>query len=196
VISILRGVLLARSPASYTIDVGGVGFQVAVPERTAAAAPQPGAEIELHTHLHVRENALDLYGFATTEERSIFRALLGVSGIGPRTAIAVLSRLSADEVVSAIEHKNTAAFCRAPGVGKKTAQRILLELAEKFDLGAVGGSGARVAAAEEAIQALVTLGYTEVQASKAVAEIRSRRAGDVETAELIREALQLVGGRS
>ncbi len=195
-ITLLRGELVARGPASLTVSVGGVGFQVSVPERTATGAPRPGAEIVLHTHLHVRENVLELFGFETAEDRAIFRALLGVSGVGPRTAIAVLSRLTSDEVVSAVEHRNPAVLCRAPGVGKKTAQRILLELSERFDIERVGATGARVAASEEAIRALATLGYTESQASRAVADARSRLPGDVDTSGLIKEALRLLGGRT
>lgn len=192
-IATVRGRLLRRGPASVLVEVGGVGLQLYVPERTASSLGEPGREVFLHTHLHVRENALDLFGFATQEERAMFEAFLGVSGIGPRTALAVLSRLTADQVVAALHAQDAGAFQKAPGVGKKTAQRICLELAERFSLGeAPSATGTEVAAVQDAVQALITLGYGEGPARKAIADVRGD--GDGETGDLIRRALTRIAG--
>jgi Holliday junction DNA helicase RuvA len=192
-IASVRGRLLRRGPAFVLIEVGGVGLQVYVPERTVPSLGEPGAEVFLHTHLHVRENALDLFGFATADERAMFDAFLGVSGIGPRTALAVLSRLTADQVVIALHAQDAGAFQRAPGVGKKTALRICLELAERFSLGAMPtATGSEVAAVQDAVKALVTLGYGEAAARKAISDVREE--GDGETRDLIRRALTQMAG--
>jgi Holliday junction DNA helicase RuvA len=193
VIGSIRGRVLERNPASLTVEVGGIGLLVFVSERTATAAE--ASEIQLFTYLHVRDNALELYGFASAKERAIFRALLGVSGIGPRTSMALLSRLTDEEIVSAIQHRNVATLCLAPGVGKKTAQRILLELSERFEMTAPGVTGADVAAAQDAIQALITLGYPEGQAAKTVSEARSRLPDGAGAPELIREAIRMLSAR-
>lgn len=190
-ISLVRGKVLDVEPARLTLLVGGVGLDVFVPERTSMTAPPPGGDVELFTYLHVRENALDLFGFASAHERSIFRALLGVSGVGPRTALAVLSRLNADEIVSALHGGDVAAFCRAPGVGKKTAQRLIVDLAERFDLApGTAASGAQVATTQDAIQALITLGYPDGKAKRAVSEAQGRVGEEVPAGDLIREALK------
>jgi Holliday junction DNA helicase RuvA len=196
-IAIVRGRLLDRGPAGVTLDVGGVGLHVLVPGRGRIGEHALGDEVTLYTHLNVRETALELYGFETPDERGVFRALIAVSGVGPRTALAVLSRLDADEVVTALQGSDVDAFVRAPGVGKKTAQRIVLELSERFDMAGATGrtTGARVAAAHDAIQGLVTLGYGEAAAQRAVTEARSRLDAGADAAAIIREALRALARR-
>jgi len=187
--------VLDRGPASVVVDVGGVGLLVSIPERTAGSLPDDGREILLHTHLNVRETALELYGFATMDDRAMFQALIGVSGIGPRTALAVLSRMSADAIARALQTRDVDAFCRAPGVGKKTAQRVVLELSERFDMHeeTVVATGAGVAAVQDAIRALIALGYGDTQARKAVSSVRPTLDPDVTASTLIREALVGLG---
>lgn len=196
-ISIVRGRLLARAPASLTIDVGGVGLAVYVPERGGPTRHELGADVLLYTHLNVRETALELFGFATPDERAVFRALIGVSGVGPRTALAILSRLDADEIVAALQTSNVDVFVKAPGVGKKTAQRIVLELSERFDMASATGAttGARVAAAHDAIQGLVTLGYGEGAAQRAVSEAHGHLGQNADAATILREALKALARR-
>lgn len=191
-IAVVRGRVLETGPASVTLDVGGVGLHVLVPGRGARTEHPLGAELTLFTHLNVRETALELYGFETPDERAVFRALIGVSGVGPRTALAVLSRLDADAVVAALQSSDVDAFVRAPGVGKKTAQRIVLELSERFDMARVTGTstGARVAAAHDAIQGLVTLGYAETAAQRAVSDAQAELGTEADAAAIIRTALR------
>jgi Holliday junction DNA helicase RuvA len=181
-----------------TVEVGGVGFAVLVPTRSAAHLPEPGREVFLHTHLQVRENAFDLYGFSTPGERSIFQAFLAVSGVGPRTALAVLSVLSVEDIAAALHARDVDAFCRVPGVGKKTAQRVILELSERPEIGSMmSSSGPRDDASQatlDAEQALVTLGYSEAQARKSVGDARGRLGSTAASASLIREALSGLSG--
>jgi len=162
----LKGTVLERGPDWLIVDVGGVGFLVLCPSRTLAQA-KTGAEITLHTHLAVREDGMALYGFASPDEQRLFQALLGVSGVGPRAALALLSTMTAEDLSYAIASGNTAALARAPGVGQKLAGRIVLELGDKLAAGAPpAGRGDE----SEVIAALMGLGYTQTEALEAVAK--------------------------
>jgi len=197
VITSIRGRLTQRAATSVTVEVGGIGFAVLVPTRVAAELPDLGAEVFLHTHLHVRENAFDLFGFLSSEDRAVFLAFLGVSGIGPRTALAVLSVLSVGQITAALHARDVEALCRVPGVGKKTAQRAMLELGAGFDAGTIlpaAGDRRESGAPFDAIQALVTLGYSEPQARKSVADAQGRLGATTPAASLIREALSSLSG--
>jgi Holliday junction DNA helicase RuvA len=161
----LSGKLVAKHPPQVLVDCNGVAYEVDVPMSTFYALPATGEAVTLHTHLVVREDAHVLYGFATLEERAAFRQLIRISGVGARTALAVLSGLSVGELASAVATQDAARLTKVPGIGKKTAERLLLELKGKIAEGAVkpsaGGAG-------DVVNALVGLGYSEKEALAAV----------------------------
>jgi Holliday junction DNA helicase RuvA len=164
VISRLRGVVAARTAAGVVLDVGGVGYLVAATPRVSGRV---GQEATVETYLHVREDALQLYGFATADERELFELLLGVSGVGPKVALAIVSGSTPAELRRAIARDDTARFEAIPGIGRKTAQRVVLELKEKL-----GGSAAAPAAGSVlARDALVELGWSVVDADRALAGV-------------------------
>ena len=157
----LTGKLVGKHPPQLLVDVGGVGYELDVPMSSFYALPATGESVALFTHLVVREDAHTLYGFVTLEERSAFRQLIRISGIGARTALAVLSGLSVGELTQAIALQDVGRLTKIPGIGKKTAERLLLEL--KGKLGALGAS-AGVEKASDVLNALLALGYSEKEA--------------------------------
>lgn len=162
-IAFLRGRVLEKHPNRLIVDVGGVGYDVAVPLSTFYTAGDAGAEISLRVHTHVREDQLSLYGFATALELAAFERLIGVSGIGPKLALSVLSGIEARELIAAIQRGDVARLTRIPGVGKKTAERVVVELRDRLPK-ALESVGAPASAPEDAlrddlISALVNLGY-------------------------------------
>jgi Holliday junction DNA helicase RuvA len=169
----LTGSLLEKNPPSLLLDVHGVGYEVDAPMSTFYALPALGETVALFTHLVVREDAQLLYGFATRTERVLFRALLKVNGVGAKVALAILSGLSTDEFLSCLATKDVAALVRVPGIGKKTAERLLVELQDKVDslgsgtvtTGAVARSG-DPSAREQAEEALIALGYKPAEAQR------------------------------
>jgi Holliday junction DNA helicase RuvA len=165
----LTGVLAAKSPPQLLLDVGGVGYEVDVPMSTFFNLPAVGERATLLTHFVVREDAQALYGFLTPEERSTFRALVRISGIGPRTALAILSGLSVADLAAAVSRQESGRLVKVPGIGKKTAERLLLEL--KGQLGpdlAPPAAAAADAAQADIVQALLALGYNEREAGQAL----------------------------
>jgi Holliday junction DNA helicase RuvA len=175
-IASLRGRLAALEAGGCIVEVGGVGYQVLVSAHTLRALPAPGGEVFLLTHQHVREDALQLFGFAEDEERRLFELLIGVSGVGPKVALAVLSGLEPRALARAIREENLAALTAVPGIGRKTAERLVVELRDKLELPAapVGvGVLPRADRFEDAVAGLVHLGYSRAQAVEAV-----RRASD------------------
>ncbi len=192
-IAFLSGLLVARGASSALVEVDGVGFRLLMSTASLAALPSDGSEVRVLTHLHVREDELTLYGFATEAERDAFEALLGVSGVGPKVALSVLSVLSPDELALAISTRDAAAISSVPGIGSKTAQRIIVDLAGR--LAATGhteggtSSPPTGAAATEAREALLAMGFSAAEVSKAVSAAR----GDT-TEELVRAALMKLGG--
>lgn len=193
-ICLLRGRVVGRGIDWAIIDVGGVGFRVAVPTSTAAALPPPGQEATLHVHTHVREDALALYGFSREDELRLFEQIVSVSGMGPKLALTALSTLRPDEFRRAVAEEDAATLTRIPGVGRKTAQRIILELKGKLEAGIVADAPGEVAAAsaldEDAIAALVALGYAEAEAARAVRAARRTAEGFSDAAQLVRMALR------
>ena len=194
----LRGKLHDKQPNLVTIDVAGVGYAVIIPVSTYSQLGQAGADISLEIHTHVREDALSLFGFSTRREKGIFEKLITVGGIGPRLAITILSGLPADELAAAIRTGDVGRLTRIPGVGKKTGERIVLELREK--LGALESEGADSAAAggdesdatqREVISALLNLGCSREAARTAVGKALRE---DDETAfePLFRRSLELI----
>ncbi|MFZ3265117.1 MAG: Holliday junction branch migration protein RuvA [Terriglobales bacterium] len=171
----LRGTLLAKHPNQAIVETHGVGYEVAISVPTFSEMPAAGSEVALHIHTHVREDALSLYGFLRLAEKHLFEKLLTVSGIGPKLAITILSGMPADEMVTAIRGGDLARLTRIPGIGKKTAERMVLELREKLPAaaGAPEASPARATPVEEdVVSALVNLGYQRAAAEKALLTAR------------------------
>jgi Holliday junction DNA helicase RuvA len=186
----LSGSLLEKSPPSVLIDVAGVGYQVDVPMSTFYVLPEIGARVSLFTRLIVREDAHLLYGFLTAGEREAFDQLIRISGVGPRTALAVLSGLSVTDLTQAVALQESARLLKVPGIGRKTAERLLLELKGRLAdaLPGAGGSSA-VDASGDILRALLALGYSEREASTAV---RALPAG-LAVSEGIRQTLRSLG---
>ena len=183
----LKGKLIEKLPPRVLVEAGGVGYEVEVPMSTAFALPEIGAEVALLTHLVVRDDAHLLYGFATKAERDLFRALIKINGVGPKLALTVLSGISRDAFVACVRDGDVAQLTRLPGIGKKTAERLIVELKDRFDgAGAIGGTLAATPAAE-AVRALESLGYKPSEAAKMVQGVGK----DATSAEdIIRRALQ------
>jgi len=186
VIGRITGTLLAKHPPQVLIEAGGIGYEVDVPMSTFYALPATGERLSLHTHFVVREDAQTLYGFATLEERSAFRELIRISGVGARTALSVLSGMTVAELAQAVALQESARLTRVPGIGKKTAERLLLELKGRLADALPGESGASASAGGDVLNALIGLGYSE---KEALAAIRDLPAG-IGVAEGIRAALK------
>jgi len=184
----ITGILERKSQNSAVVDVGGIGYELHIPECTYSALPEPGCPVQLHTHLHVREDALMLYGFSSVRELEFFRLLLGASRIGPNVALNILSGISFDEFKSAVYNEDINRLSSISGIGTKTAKRLVLELKDKItDIPAETGYPADTASA--AIAGMVSLGYTRSVAETAVhAALQSGSALDV--GELIKAALK------
>jgi len=177
----LRGRLLSKTPQAAIVEASGVGYEVAISIPTFTALPTEGSEVSLLIHTHVREDALALFGFMTPTEKRLFEKLLGISGIGPRLALTVLSGLPPERLVGAIHGQDHATLTRIPGVGKKTAERIVLELKDKLDdLVPAAIAGVATPVSEDVLSALVNLGYPRAAAQKGVeaAVARNPQAGD------------------
>jgi Holliday junction DNA helicase RuvA len=168
----LRGRLLSKTPNQAIIECGGVGYDVTISVATFTSLPAEGAEAALHIHTHVREDQIALFGFSETQEKRLFEKLLTISGIGPKLAITVLSGIAADRLVAAIRSGDHATLTRIPGIGKKTAERVVLELKDKLDDMAVpmeAASGVHHGpVGDDALSALVNLGYPRPIAQKAI----------------------------
>lgn len=184
----LHGKLLEKAPPQILIDVSGVGYEVDVPMSTFCNLPDIGSEVTLLTHFVVREDAMLLYGFATAAERQTFRALIKISGIGPRIGLAVLSGMSTGDLAAAIEEGNLGLLTRIPGIGKKTAERLILELKGKLVLEANSTSSPASAGNDrnDITSALVALGYSEREAQSAVKKLPA----NISVSEGIRQALK------
>lgn len=169
----IQGILLEKNPPQVLVDCHGVGYEIDVPMSTFYNLPALGGEVTLLTHLTIREDAHVLYGFGTADERTLFRQLIKITGIGARTALALLSGISAKEMTEIVAMQDTARLCRVPGIGKKTAERLLLELKGKLDTSALPNTAsAPTAATRTDIQnALLALGYSEKEMLLAVKQL-------------------------
>lgn len=195
----LKGILLNKQPPTLLLDVNGVGYEVDAPMTTFYQLPDINQEVVLHTHLVVREDVQQLCGFATEAERSMFRSLIKINGVGPKLALSILSAISADDFAQCIQNNDTATLVRLPGVGKKTAERLVIEMRDKLkdwqlDISASGKTTADMIEinhttdpVEEAVSALIALGYKPPQASRMVTQIDSH---DLSSEEIIRDALK------
>lgn len=187
----ITGMLVHKSPTEIVVDNQGVGFWIHIPVSTFERLGQAGERVTLFTYLHVREDALQLFGFITEEERRLFKLLIGVSGIGPKLAQGVLSGISTDLFKQAIHQGDTGTLNKIPGIGKKTAERLVLELKDKIEKDSISAQagGAIVPVGDEVIKALISLGYKQADAEKTVRELlKEHRSADVET--LLRMALR------
>lgn len=198
-IAYLRGAILEKHPNQVIVDAGGVGYDVMVPISTFSSLPDKGAEVCLHIHTHHSENSFALFGFLTADEKTLFEKLITISGIGPRLAVSILSGLATAELVTAIRGAAVEHLVRIPGVGKKTAERMVVELRDKLDGLTAGPALAGVAPTPEALtsteqdvlSALLNLGCNRTSAEKAVR--KARRAGAADEFEpLFRKAMGLV----
>jgi Holliday junction DNA helicase RuvA len=171
----LRGSLQSKSPRYLILDVNGVGYEVTVPLTTFYELPDLGSTVSFHIHTHVRENALQLYGFRTPQEKELFVRLMGVNGIGPRLAVNILSGISAGELVATVRQEDVARLIVIPGVGRKTAERIIVELRDKLAALDIPGDSdlparqrASTAVVDDALSALLNLGYRRAVAQRAI----------------------------
>jgi Holliday junction DNA helicase RuvA len=193
----LRGRLLSKSPNQLIVDCNGVGYDVVISIATFSELPGEGAEVSLFIHTHVREDQIALFGFAGTQEKRLFERLLTISGIGPKLAITVLSGISPERLVAAIRGGDHATLTKIPGIGKKTAERVVLELKDKLEDMAVpvaaGGGGYHSPVGDDVLSALVNLGYPRPVAQKAIetaVEKTANAANDFET--LFRAAMAAI----
>lgn len=199
-IGFLRGVLALKAPPQLVVDVNGVGYEVDAPMSTFYSLPAVGAQVKLLTHLIVREDAHLLYAFATDDERRLFRALLKVTGVGPKVALGVLSGITLEAFLQCLEAEDANALVRIPGIGRKTAERIIIELRDRAKaLASEGGAeflpgaaAAPVGAQAEAFSALVALGYKPPEVTRLLKTVATEGAS---TEDLIRKALQQVAGK-
>jgi Holliday junction DNA helicase RuvA len=185
----LRGTLVARNPPQVLLDCHGVGYEVDVPMSTFYNLPALGEAVTLLTHFVVREDAQILFGFATASEREAFRQLIRISGVGPRTALSVLSGMSVADIAQAVTAQDAGRFTKVPGIGKKTAERLLLELRDKLPRSsAIASAAAPPSEGADVLNALLALGYSEKEALAAIRQL----APDVGVSDGIRAALKLL----
>jgi holliday junction DNA helicase RuvA len=197
VIAHLKGRLLRKGPQEAVVDVAGVGYRVFIPVSSFYRLGDEGSEVSLRIHTHVREDALSLYGFATAGEQQIFERLIEVAGVGPRLAVNILSGIEAPDLAAALRSSDLARLTRIPGVGRKTAERLVVELKDKMP--AAPEAEAAPAAApgtpkEDLLSALANLGYSRGEAERGV-DRALREDGDGRFEDLLRRALQIVAGR-
>lgn len=182
----LTGILIEKNPPQITLEVTGVGYEVDVPMSTFYNLPSAGEKVSLYTHLVVREDAHQLFGFASDAERSAFRQLVKISGVGARTALAVLSGLSVTELTQAVTAQESGRLTKIPGIGKKTAERLLLELRDKLGAGNALAPASAATPASDILHALITLGYNEREAHASLKALPA----DVSVTDGIRQALK------
>lgn len=185
----LRGRLISKRPDNIIIESCGVGYQVMVPINLLSMLPEEGDEVFLHIYTHVREDSLQLYGFPSEDEKRVFATLLGISGIGPKMALNILSGFSVKDFMMAIDNEDVALLCRVPGLGKKTAHRLILELREKLVTKEV-----KDRVFDDTLSALINLGYKKSEALDALEKVY--KSGPARVEDLLKEALRyLTGGR-
>ncbi len=184
----IAGRLAEKNPPMILVDVQGIGYELDVPMSTYYTLPATGEAVSLFTHLSIREDAHVLYGFSSQEERRVFRLLLRISGVGPKLALSVLSGLSISELCAAVQRGESARLVKIPGVGKKTAERLLLELRDKLD----GPTAPAPSPSEDVKNALIALGYSEREVAQTVAKIDP----SLSTGDAIRMGLRILSGRA
>jgi len=194
----IRGILVEKKPPEILVDVGGLSYELQIPMSTAYQLPEVGSELRLHTHFVVREDAQLLYGFYELKDKTLFRALIRVNGVGPKMALAILSGMAADEFARTVRENDVAAMTRMPGIGKKTAERLIVEMRDRLsewdDAEAAaalpGATQSTSAMGKEAETALLALGYKPQQAARAVAMVLKSDPEVPDSESLIRLALK------
>ncbi|MEJ2313236.1 MAG: Holliday junction branch migration protein RuvA [Nitrospirota bacterium] len=186
----VRGRLIVKRPDEVVVEAAGVGYQVLVGAKTLSELPDEGREVFLHIYTHLKDDAIELFGFATDDEKRVFKTLLGVSGIGPRVALSIVSSLPHDDFLKAVESEDIALLTKVPGLGKKTAHRLVLELRGKLPR----KEQPRDRAFEDTVSALVNLGYKKSDALGAVEKAYNK--GHAEIEALIRESLKVLTGKA
>jgi len=200
-IAFVRGTLVAVEEEKVVIDIGGIGYNVFISSSTMSKLPLEGREIKLYTHMNVKEDAMQLYGFLTQDELRVFKLIIGVSGIGPKGGLGILSQLTPDDLRFAVASKDIKAISAAPGIGKKTAEKLILELKDKLSIEDVlnhsyeeehvtGGASMNYEVQSDAVQALVALGYGNTEALKAVKQVEIDENTSVET--VLKKALKFL----
>lgn len=185
----VKGTLISRKPGNLLIDINGVGYLVQVSLHNLSLLPEEGSEVFLYIYTHVRDDAIQLFGFSSESEKNMFVALLGVSGIGPKMALNILSGIPHDELHASIEREDVEMLCRIPGLGKKTAHRLILELREKLP----SSTDIKDRLFEDALSALINLGYKRNVAQQSVEKVYKQGFDDIEL--LLREALKQLTGK-
>ena len=197
-ISYIRGELVVIEEDKIIVEVNGVGFSIFMPAQSMNLLPQIGEEVKIHTYMNVREDAMQLYGFLTRDDLKVFKLVIGVSGIGPKGGLSILSKLSADELRFAVMAHDVKSISSAPGIGKKTAEKLIIELKDKLSIEdvltreeseavtSVGNASNQVQA--EAVQALVALGYSNAEALKAVKKVSITE--DMSVEAILKQALK------
>lgn len=196
----ISGILIQKKPPQVLVDVAGIAYEVDVTMNTLYQCPDEGQKITLHTHLVVREDQHSLYGFASLDERDLFRLLIKVNGVGPRLALTILSSMNVPVFVQCVQNQEVSALVKVPGIGKKTAERLLIEMRDRLNDWQAGGSAVRLpdtsdeilrttehSAVSDAVSALIALGYKPQHANQAVAKLKSENQS---SENLIRQALQ------
>lgn len=194
----IRGILISKAPPEIQVTVGGLTYEVQVPMSTFYQLPETGQELLLHTHFVVREDAQLLYGFIAAKDKTLFRALIRVNGVGPKLALAILSGMEPDDFVRTVRNDDVAALVNMPGIGKKTAERLIVEMRDRLaewgggDAVAAGNAAGEAASAmnREAESALVSLGYKPPQAARAVSRVMKDNPDICDSESLIRQALK------
>ena len=184
----ITGTLIEKRPPSVLVDVQGVGYELNVPMSTFYQLPVIGSQVTLHTHLVVREDAHLLFGFATEQERGAFRQLLKISGVGARIALSLLSGLSVADLAQAVTNQDSGRLTKIPGIGKKTAERLLLELRGKLEMTLSPGAAPAMSRSQDVLNALLALGYNEREANWAIGQLSD----GLPVADGIRQALKLL----
>ncbi|MFI5333667.1 MAG: Holliday junction branch migration protein RuvA [Chlamydiales bacterium] len=188
----IRGKLSAAGPDKVSIEVNGLGYRLYIPFNSYTKLPPIGKEVLLFVHAHIREDSHRYFGFVTEQERDLFEQLNGISGVGPKTALAIIGHMELAELQSAISQKNALRLCKIPGIGKKTAERLLIELkdrVQKFPAAALSGGGS---IAEDAIAALINLGYPLPRSQRAIKQVLDSREKTPDLSELITLALRQI----
>ena len=185
----IHGTLVDRHPGLVVVDVGGVGYEITIPLSTYRRLGEIGSPVELHVHTHVREDTLALFGFASRIEKDLFVRLVAVNGVGPKTAVALLSGLGAEDLMEAVRRRDVRRLATVPGIGRKTAERLLLELRDRLQsIAESRAAGAGQSAGEDALNALLALGYSVKEARAALARLDPALAAP----DAIRQALKLL----
>ncbi len=194
----LRGKLVSKTPPEVIVDVAGIGYEVQVPMSTLYELPELGSDVLLHIHFVVREDAQLLYGFHDLQSKAMFRALIKVNGVGPKMALGILSSMQADEFARTVRLNDVNAMVKMPGIGKKTAERLIIEMRDRLDEWGEVGAASQLTATQldissinrDAETALVSLGYKPVQAARSIAQVLKNNPAVADSQELIRLALK------